>query len=114
MPARPEVLGQAWPRGELDFLVLAPMERAAVAPSAQAEQATLLRRISLHLTGLPPQPEEVSVFVRDARDGAYEAAVDRLLASPRFGERWASVWLDLARYTDTQRYEKDNLRTTWA
>jgi hypothetical protein len=114
LPARPEVRDQAWPRGELDYLVLAPMEAAGLSPSAEAEAATLLRRVSLDLTGLPPQPGEVRAFVADHGEGAYQATVDRLLASPRFGERWASVWLDLARYADTQGYEKDNLRTTWA
>lgn len=114
IPPRPPVREIAWPRGELDYLALAPIENAGLAPSAEAEPATLLRRVSLDLTGLPPTPEEVAASVADASEAAYEAAVDRLLASPRFGERWASVWLDLARYADTQGYEKDNLRTTWA
>ena len=75
--------------------------------------ATLLRRVSFDLTGLPPTPTEVVAFVNDAAPNAYEKLVDRLLASPRYGERMARGWLDLARYADTQGYEKDARRTMW-
>ena len=82
-------------------------------PSAEARRATLLRRISLDLTGLPPSPEELDAFLKDLTPDAYERVVDRLLASPHYGERWARPWLDLARYADTNGHEKDNRRSIW-
>jgi hypothetical protein len=115
-PARsepPPVTGTSWPRGPLDRFVLARLEREGLAPSPEADRATLIRRVSLDLTGLPPTPEEVDAFVRDERPDAYERVVDRLLASPHYGERWARTWLDLARYADTKGYEKDGRRTIW-
>ena len=82
--------------------------------SPAADPATLLRRVTLDLTGLPPTPAEADAFLADPSDEQYAQVVERLLASPRFGERWAAMWLDLARFADTQGYEKDNLRTIWA
>jgi hypothetical protein len=113
-PERPQGRAAEWCRDELDFFALAAMEKAGLAPSPAAGPGTLLRRVSLDLTGLPPTLEERERFLADAAPGAYERAVDRLLASPRYGERWAALWLDLARFADTQGYEKDNLRTIWA
>ncbi len=114
LPPLPQVQHAEWCRSDLDFHVLAKLEAAKTAPSPEAEKATLLRRLSLDLTGLPPTLAESDAFLADPSPGACERAVDRLLASPRYGERWASVWLDLARFADTQGYEKDNLRTIWA
>ena len=85
----------------------------AIAPSPEAGKTTLLRRVSLDLTGLPPTPEEVATFSRDTRPDAYERLVDRLLDSPHYGEKWARYWLDLARYADSDGYEKD-LSRPWA
>src|SRR6202012_1048052 len=79
----------------------------------EADKYTLCRRVSLDLTGLPPTPEELAAFVNDASPDAYEKLVDRLLASPHYGERWARRWLDLARYADTNGFEKDRERKIW-
>ena len=98
--ALPETTLPKWPRQRLDHFVLAAMEREGLTPSAEADRATLLRRLSFDLIGLPPTPEEVDDFVRDNTSDAWERQVERLLSSPQFGERWARVWLDLARYTD--------------
>jgi hypothetical protein len=112
-PALPAVGNSGWPRNGLDYFVLARLERQELSPQPEADRARLLRRASLDLIGLPPTPAEVAEFQSDPRPDAYERAVDRLLASPRYGERWALPWLDLARYADTQGYEKDNRRTIW-
>ena len=112
-PATPEVARKDWARNPIDAFVLARLEREQLAPSPEAAKTTLLRRVSLDLIGLPPTPEEVDAFVADTSPDAYEKAVDRLLASPHFGERWARPWLDLARYADTNGYEKDNRREIW-
>ncbi|MBX7168722.1 MAG: PSD1 and planctomycete cytochrome C domain-containing protein [Pirellulales bacterium] len=115
-PARPElpaVAHQAWPREELDRLVLARLEGQGLEPAPEAARETLIRRVSFDLTGLPPTPEEVDAFVADTAPDAYERLVERLLASPHYGERWARWWLDLARYADTNGYEKDRPRTIW-
>jgi hypothetical protein len=112
-PALPKVKNAAWPRNPIDQFVLARLEKEKLKPSPQAESAILLRRVSLDLTGLPPTLEEVDGFIADKRANVYEKAVDRLLASPAYGERWARPWLDLARYADTQGYEKDNRRSMW-
>jgi len=112
-PAPPKVKDARWPRNAIDQFVLARLEKEKLKPSPEAERAVLLRRVSLDLTGLPPTLEEVDVFLADKSPGAYEKAVDRLLASPAYGERWARPWLDLARYADTQGYEKDNRRNMW-
>lgn len=111
--ARPQVRNAAWARNEFDYFVLARLEREGLAPSPEADAYTLARRVALDLTGLPPEPGAVDAFVRDKSAGAYERFVDQMLASPQYGERWARVWLDLARYADTQGYEKDNRRTIW-
>src|SRR5262249_18304682 len=96
-----------------DRFVLARLEAEGLKPSPQADRATLLRRVSLDLIGLPPTPAEVDVFLADKTPGAYEKVVDRLLQSPHYGERWARRWLDLARYADTNGYEKDRPRSIW-
>ena len=109
-PPRPKVVLSAWCREDLDWFVLAALERQGLQPSPECDRATWLRRASLDLCGLPPTPAAVAAFVADARDDAYERQVDRLLASPAYGERQAQLWLDLARYADSQGYEKDDLR----
>ena len=104
---------RAGPRNPLDAFVLAEMEKQGLAPSPEAERGELLRRLSFDLTGLPPTPEELRAFRADTRPDAYERQVDRLLASPHFGERMALSWLDLVRYADTVGYHSDNARTVW-
>ncbi len=115
-PVRPEVpkTTQKWGNGPIDAFVLAKLEREKMKPSAEAERGVLLRRVSLDLIGLPPTVEELEAFERDETPGAYERAVDRLLGSPRYGEKWARMWLDLARYADSRGYEKDNPWSMWA
>lgn len=112
-PPRLASANEARRPGAIDRFVLARLEREGIAPAAEAERAALLRRVSFDLTGLPPTPEETAAFVADRSPEAFARQVDRLLASPHFGERWASVWLDLARYADTKGYEKDTERTVW-
>ncbi|HRQ72669.1 MAG TPA: PSD1 and planctomycete cytochrome C domain-containing protein [Phycisphaerales bacterium] len=109
----PRVGDEGWVRNEIDRFVLARLEREGLRPSAEADRSTLIRRVSLDLTGLPPTPEEVEAFVGDARPDAWERVVDRLLASPAYGERMAGAWLDQARYADTKGYEADRRRTMW-
>ena len=89
------------------------LEKKGLAPSPEADKATLLRRLSLDLIGLPPSPKEVDAFLADNSPNAYEKAVDRLLASEHYGERWGRWWLDVARYADTNGYEKDRARSIW-
>src|SRR5580704_9174723 len=105
--ALPAVKSTDWPRQPLDRFVLSRLEREGLSPSPEADRSALLRRVSLDLTGLPPTPEEQASFLADPTPNAYEKQVDRLLTSPHYGERWASMWLDLARYADTKGYEKD-------
>ena len=115
-PSRPElpaVRDNAWPKSPLDAFVLARLEKEGLAPSPEASRETLVRRLSLDLIGLPPTPAEIDAFLNDPSPGAYATVVERLLASPRYGERWARPWLDLARYADTNGYEKDQRRTAW-
>jgi len=112
-PALPETADRDWTRNAIDTFVLAELERGGLTPSAQTDKATLIRRVTLDLTGLPPTPEEVDAFLADDSEGAYEAVVDRLLASPRYGERMASKWLDLSRYGDTNGFHHDHHRTMW-
>jgi hypothetical protein len=106
-----------WARNPIDAFVLARLEAAGLTPSPQADRYTLLRRVSLDLIGLPPTPAEVDAVLAEAAtagwDSAYRSYVDRLLASPHYGERWARRWLDLARYADTNGYEKDRPRVMW-
>ena len=109
----PAVKNRAWPRNDLDRFVLAELEHRGLRPSPEADRATLLRRVSLDLTGLPPTVAEVDAFLKDTSPNAYELAVDRLLASPHFGEHQAVFWLDAARYADTHGYQLDVPRTAW-
>ena len=109
----PTVRGGAWPRGSIDTFLLARLEKEGVAPSTAAEKATLLRRVNLDLIGLLPTPTEVASFESDASPDAYEKVVDRLIASPHYGERWGRHWLDLARYADSNGYTRDFGRQIW-
>src|SRR5438876_311012 len=109
-PVEPKVQNQAWVRNPIDAFILARLEKEGVAPSAEADRTTLIRRLSLDLTGLPPTPAEVDAFVKDRHAEAYDLLVERLLNSPHFGEQWTRHWLDLARYADTDGYEKDFYR----
>jgi hypothetical protein len=109
----PRVHHPNWPRNAIDAFILARLETAGLQASKQADRATLIRRLSLDLVGMSPTPEEVEAFRQDDSPGAYEKLVDRLLASPHYGERWARRWLDLARYADTNGYEKDRTRSIW-
>ncbi|MFO0844483.1 MAG: PSD1 and planctomycete cytochrome C domain-containing protein [Gemmataceae bacterium] len=111
--AVPPVKDAGWPHNPIDRFVLARLEKEGLRPSPQADRYALVRRVSLDLTGLPPTVAEADAFVHDERPGAYERLVDRLLASPSYGERWARRWLDLARYADTNGYEKDRPRSIW-
>ena len=104
---------QNWPRNSIDYFVLARLEKEKLVPSLEAPKTTLLRRVTLDLTGLPPTVEETQAFLADTSKNAYEKVVGRLLASPRYGERQARGWLDLARYADTNGYEKDSRRSMW-
>lgn len=112
-PALPKVKQKDWPKNEIDRFVLARLERENLKPSPAADRYTLVRRLHLDLIGLPPTPAEVDAFVNDSSPDAYAKLVDRLLASPHFGERWGRRWLDLARYADTNGYEKDRPRSIW-
>ncbi|HVR71582.1 MAG TPA: PSD1 and planctomycete cytochrome C domain-containing protein, partial [Vicinamibacteria bacterium] len=112
-PAPPSVKRKTWVRNPIDAFVLARLESEGLTPSPAAPKEALLRRVMLDLTGLPPTLEEVDALLADESPDAYERVVDRLLASPHYGERWARPWLDLARYADTHGYEKDNRRTAW-
>ncbi|MCH2148461.1 MAG: PSD1 and planctomycete cytochrome C domain-containing protein [Phycisphaerales bacterium] len=109
----PNVQDVDWPHTGIDHFILARLEDAGLRPSPLADRRTLIRRVSLDLNGLPPTQEEVEAFLNDDEDGAYERVVDRLLASPRYGEHMARPWLDLARYADSQGFEKDNPRVMW-
>lgn len=103
----PEVADRTWPKNAIDYFVLEQLEKKGLKPSPEASREVLLRRVSLDLTGLPPTPEEVDAFVADKSPNAYEKVVDRLLASPRYGERMAVRWLDAARYADSNGYQFD-------
>ncbi|MDQ3333356.1 MAG: DUF1549 domain-containing protein, partial [Planctomycetota bacterium] len=113
-PAVPSVEGRAWPQTPVDRFVLAKLEAEKLSPSPRAEKRTLLRRLSIDLVGLPPTYEEIAAFVADESPDAYARAVDRLLASPAYGERWGRHWLDVARYADTKdgvlMYGDDRIR----
>lgn len=108
--APPATRNKVWARNEIDRFILARLEKEGWEASPEAAKTTLIRRLSLDLTGLPPTPGEVTAFLGDNRADAYERLVDRLLESPHFGERWARPWLDLARYADSDGYEKDYVR----
>jgi hypothetical protein len=109
----PKVVAASWVRNPIDFFVLARQEREGLHPSPPASKETLIRRLSLDLTGLPPSPADIDAFLADRSPDAYERLVDRLLASPAYGERWGRHWLDAARYADSDGYEKDKPRTAW-
>ncbi|MBI3866155.1 MAG: DUF1549 domain-containing protein, partial [Planctomycetia bacterium] len=113
-PALPQARNAAWVRNPIDAFVLARLEREGMHPSPDADRTTLLRRLALDLVGLPPTLAEIEAFAADNSEMAYENAVDRLLDSPHYGERWARIWLDAARYADSDGYEKDKSRQVWA
>ncbi|CAG5011659.1 hypothetical protein DYBT9275_04994 [Dyadobacter sp. CECT 9275] len=102
-----------WAKNEIDHFVLDRLKKEDLSPSPEADRATLIRRVSLDITGLPPTQKEVTDFEKDKSANAYEKVVDRLLQSPAYGERWTSMWMDLARYADTKGYESDGGRTMW-
>jgi len=106
----PAVNDRSWCRTPIDAFVLARLENEGIKPSPEADRRTLIRRLSFDLLGLPPSPSRVSAFVEDVRPDAYEQLVAELLASPHFGEQWGRHWLDLARYADSDGYEKDKVR----
>jgi len=112
-PPLPEVKDGAWPRSSIDRFVLASLEREGIAPAPEADPSTLVRRLWLDLVGLPPPPEDVEAFVADPSPERWDAMVDRLLASPGFGERWASSWLDLARYADSTGFMSEVMLSNW-
>jgi hypothetical protein len=111
--ALPVVSDSSWPRNEIDRFILAKIDKSGLHPALEADRHTLIRRVTLDLTGLPPTPEEVQAFVKDKSPMAYERVVDRLLASPHYGEHRARYWLDAARYADTQGLHFDNYREMW-
>jgi hypothetical protein len=112
-PAPPPVTRADWPRNEIDRFVLAKLEAAGMEPAPEADRATLIRRLHADLVGLPPRPEEVDAFVADQDPQAYEKLVDRLLASPHYGERMALPWLDAARYADSNGFQRDGDTWQW-
>ena len=113
-PELPAVQDRDWLNTPVDNFILSVLEVNEITPSVEADKITLLRRVYLDLTGLPPTPDEVAAFVDDVSDDAYEKVVDHLLASPHFGERWARHWLDAARYADSNGYSIDSPRSIWA
>ncbi|REK09969.1 MAG: DUF1549 domain-containing protein [Planctomycetota bacterium] len=112
-PALPTVEQSGWVKNDIDRFVLAKLEAEGLAPSPRADKITLLRRLSLDLVGLPPTIEEVDAFLADKSEEAYSRQVERLLASPHYGERWGRHWLDAARYADSDGFEKDKSRNVW-
>lgn len=112
-PDLPRVKNTRWARNAIDYFILARLESEGLKPSPEADKRALLRRVTLDLTGLPPTPAELSAFLKDSNPKAYEKVVDRLLQSPRYGERMAARWLDAARYADTNGYQTDGERIMW-
>jgi mono/diheme cytochrome c family protein len=112
-PPVPTISNASWARNPIDNFIFARLAKESLSPSPEADKATLFRRLSLDLIGLPPTIEELNAFLADKSPNAYEKQVDRLLASPHYGERWARVWLDAARYADSNGYEKDAPRSVW-
>ena len=106
-PAIPPVREKSWPRTPIDNFVLSTLEKAGLKPEPEADKSTLLRRVTIDLTGLPPSPEEIDAFLADTSKNAFEKVVDRLLASPRYGERMAMDWMDYSRYADSNGYQAD-------
>ena len=109
----PSVQNKTWVRNPIDAFVLSRLEQSKIVPSPEASKTIWLRRVTLDLTGLPPTPQEVDAFVAERSQDAYAKAVDRLLASPHYGERMALPWLDVARYADSYGYQSDQLCATW-
>ncbi len=112
-PELPKVSNPAWAKNAIDHFILAKLDAEKLKPSPEADRATLIRRVTLDLTGLPPTPAEVDAFLADKSPDAYERVVDRLLASPRYGERMAMQWLDYARYADSHGFQSDSSRVMW-
>ena len=113
-PPVPKAQDSKWIRNPIDAFILEKLHKAGLEPAPEADRATLLRRLSFDLTGLPPTPAEIAAFVNDASAGAYEKQVDRLLASPRYGERWGRHWLDVVSYAESEGFEYDRFRPgTW-
>ncbi|HKE02484.1 MAG TPA: DUF1549 and DUF1553 domain-containing protein [Blastocatellia bacterium] len=112
-PALPEVKDRTWIKTPIDQFILARLEKEGLRPSPEADRETLLRRLSLDLVGLPPTIEEIESFLNDKSSDAYQKQVERLLASPHYGELWGRHWLDAARYADSDGYEKDKPRRVW-
>ncbi|HYT61878.1 MAG TPA: DUF1549 and DUF1553 domain-containing protein [Haliangiales bacterium] len=110
-PAVPTVKNRNWPRNPIDNFVLARLESERLAPAPEADRMTLIRRLNFDLTGLPPTPEEMGAFLADRSSNAYERVVDRLLASPRYGERWARHWMDAVHFAETHGHDQDRIRT---
>ena len=108
----PKVHGSAWVQNEIDRFFLAQLEARQLQPSPRADRHTLIKRLSYDLIGLPPTPKEISEFINDKSPEAYNRLVERLLASPHFGERWGRHWLDKARYADSDGYEKHFFAST--
>jgi hypothetical protein len=113
MPALPQVSNSKWARNDIDRFILARLDEAKLKPEPEADKATLIRRASLTLTGIPPTPAEVNAFLADSKPGAYERVVDKLLTSPRYGENQARYWLDAVRYADTHGLHIDNERAVY-
>lgn len=109
----PEVKNKKWSRNEIDRFILARLEKEKLKPSPEADKTRLLRHVYLDLIGLPPSPKDIDAFLADRSPDAYEKVVDRLLASPQYGERWARPWLDVARYADSCGFQRDNLWDLW-
>lgn len=109
----PEVSDVDWPRNEIDYFILDGLDFQKMKPNPEASKEALIRRLSMDLTGLPPTLEEIDQFLKDSNEAAYERVVDRLLASPHFGERWCWNWLDAARYSDTNGFQGDPERKMW-
>ncbi|MDC0273315.1 PSD1 and planctomycete cytochrome C domain-containing protein [Planctomycetaceae bacterium] len=112
-PQLPKIDDQGWPENSIDHFILKKLTEREMLPSAHAERETLIRRVTLDLTGLPPTLEEVDTFLKDDSPNAYERVVDRLLKSPRYGEHMAATWLDVARYSDSNGYQQERTRTMW-
>jgi len=112
-PALPQVKNGSWVKTPIDRFILARLEKEGLTPTPEADRVTLLRRLSLDLIGLPPTVAEVDAFLNDKSPNAYEKQVERLLASPHYGERWGRHWLDAARYADSDGFEKDKQRSVW-
>jgi hypothetical protein len=113
LPAVPQVKQPGWTRNEIDAFILSRLETEGLQPTAEADRRSLIRRVTFDLTGLPPTPAEVETFVGDTSSNAYKKVVDRLLASPAYGERMAVDWLDQARYADTHGFNNDTIRYMW-